>query len=87
MPNGCYRTADGAWLAVSCRNDDDWARLVEGGRSQTIDVADHTSKPGPRGSAEVDGIVGRWAATVTADAGQELLQRAGVPAGKIQDAG
>ena len=29
--------------------------------------------------------VATWAATVTADAGQELLQGAGVPAGRIQN--
>ena len=28
-----------------------------------------------------------WASTVTADAGQELLQSVGVPAGVVQDAG
>jgi formyl-CoA transferase len=34
---------------------------------------------------EVNRVVAAWAATVTADAGQELLQGVGVPAGRIQN--
>ncbi len=35
---------------------------------------------------DADDVLRAWAATVTADDGQDLLQRAGVPAGKVQDA-
>jgi benzylsuccinate CoA-transferase BbsF subunit len=86
VPNGCYQTADGAWLAVSCRDDDDWVRLVEAiGADSDVELTTVEARSARIG--EVDGMVGRWAATVTADGGQELLQRLGVPAGKIQDAG
>jgi crotonobetainyl-CoA:carnitine CoA-transferase CaiB-like acyl-CoA transferase len=37
--------------------------------------------------ADVDAIVGGWAATVTADEAQERLRAIGVPVGVIQDAG
>jgi crotonobetainyl-CoA:carnitine CoA-transferase CaiB-like acyl-CoA transferase len=85
VPNDCYRAADGRWLAISCRNDDDWARLV----TATGIHAEHTlTGAGGRLDriAEIDALVGAWVASVSAEAGQELLQAAGVPAGRIQDA-
>jgi crotonobetainyl-CoA:carnitine CoA-transferase CaiB-like acyl-CoA transferase len=74
-PNDCYATADGRWLAVSCRDDEDWKRLAGAIGADAV--------------ARVDGdrIVRTWASTVTADRGQELLQSVGVPAGVVQDAG
>jgi crotonobetainyl-CoA:carnitine CoA-transferase CaiB-like acyl-CoA transferase len=36
---------------------------------------------------EVDELVGAWVASVGAEAGQAMLQQAGVPAGRIQHAG
>jgi crotonobetainyl-CoA:carnitine CoA-transferase CaiB-like acyl-CoA transferase len=68
-PNDCIRTADGRWLAVTCRDDDERSRLFAA-----------------TGIDEI-GSLAQWAATVTADEGQELLQGAGVAAGAIQDAG
>lgn len=85
-PNDCYRTADGGWLAVSCRNDDDWSKLVSAtGMAADPSLADVGARAAR--ADEVDALVSGWAATVTADKGQDLLQAAGVPAGKIQHAG
>jgi len=75
-PNDCFATAGGGWLAVSCADDAQWDRLTT-----AIGASNAVSR------REGDEIVRHWAATVTADEGQELLQRAGVPAGKVQDAG
>ncbi len=82
-PNECYRTADGGWLAVTCRDDGEWARLVDATgveRRPELDTIDGRLER----RAEVDCLVGRWAATVKADEGQIVLQSVGVPAGKIQ---
>jgi len=75
-PNECYATSDGRWLAISCRDDEDWSRLAGAIGADAIG-----------GRADADRIVGQWASTVTADRGQDLLQSVGVPAGVVQDAG
>ena len=86
VPNECYRTADGDWLAVSCRDDAEWERLV----------ATAGLKAGPELSSragrwdnidQVDSLVAAWVGTIEAGPGQEILQGAGVPAGRIQNAG
>ena len=64
-PNECYKAADGRWVAISCRNDDERERLA------AIAGGDDPAS---------------WVRTVAAEAAQEQLQRAGVPAGVIQDA-
>jgi crotonobetainyl-CoA:carnitine CoA-transferase CaiB-like acyl-CoA transferase len=75
-PNDCFRAADGRWLAVSCRDDDEWTRLLD-----AIGVDGQGTR-----REEGDPLVAAWAATVPAASGQDLLQRAGVPAGVVQDA-
>jgi len=86
VPNECYRSADGEWLAVSCRHDEDWARLVS---ATGIPAGPELSERAGRLARidEVDSLLGGWAATVTAEAGQARLQAAGVPAGRVQHAG
>jgi len=85
VPNDCYRTAEGSWLAVSCRDDDDWLRLAEA-IGAGVDPGLATVEGRSARVADVDALVQRWADTVSAAAGQELLQRFGVPAGKVQNA-
>lgn len=75
-PNNCYPTSDGRWLAISCRDDEEWARLVA---AIGVDPASDRK--------EADVVVGRWASTVAAEAAQDLLQGVGVAAGVVQDAG
>ncbi len=86
VPNDCYPTADGQWLAVSCRDDTDWARLLRATGVEADSRLDTLSGRLER-KDEVDSIVGRWAATVSAETAQTLLQEVGVPAGRIQNAG
>ena len=85
VPNECYRAADGEWLAISCRNDRDWSRLVAASGLEAEGLA--TIEVRRDRVAEVDELVGAWVASVAAEAGQDLLQGAGVPAGRIQNAG
>ncbi|HEX9530535.1 MAG TPA: CoA transferase, partial [Acidimicrobiales bacterium] len=85
-PNECYPTADHEWVAVTCRDDDEWRRLLA---ATGID-ADPSLAAAParrQRLAEVDAAVAAWALTVTADEAQERLQAVGVPAGKVQHPG
>ena len=75
-PNNCYATADGRWLAVSCRDDEDWHRLV------AVIGADAGAL-----RSDGDALVGEWAASMPGEAAQDVLQNVGVPAGLVQDAG
>jgi len=86
VPNECYRAADGEWLAISCRHDDDWARLVAAtGIAADAELA--TLGARLERFSEVDDLVGAWVASVSAEDAQNLLQDATVPAGRIQNAG
>jgi crotonobetainyl-CoA:carnitine CoA-transferase CaiB-like acyl-CoA transferase len=84
VPNECYRTSDGRWLAVTCRTDAEWSRLVEA-TGIPADPALATVAGRHAAVEEVDALLAAWVATTTADGAQELLQGIGVPAGKIQD--
>jgi crotonobetainyl-CoA:carnitine CoA-transferase CaiB-like acyl-CoA transferase len=86
IPNECYRAADGEWLAISCRDDQEWSRLLAASGMQATEglgsVAARRERVG-----EVNELVAAWVASIDAAVGQDLLQNAGVPAGKIQNAG
>jgi len=86
VPNDCYPTLDGQWLAVSCRDNADWTKLVRATRLPA-DAGLNDLHARVTRIDDVDSLVRGWAATVTAEDGQELLQEAGVPAGRIQHAG
>ncbi len=86
VPNECYPAADGKWLAISCRDDRDWTRLVAAsGLKADAGLASIEARRDR--VAAVDELVGAWVASVDAEVGQSLLQDAGVPAGRIQNAG
>lgn len=85
-PNDCYPSADGSWLAVTCRDDRDWARLLEAtGLRRDPSLATAAARASRVG--EVDDLVGAWVATLPAAVAEGILQDSGVPAGKIQNAG
>jgi crotonobetainyl-CoA:carnitine CoA-transferase CaiB-like acyl-CoA transferase len=88
VPNEVYRCADGEWLAASARSDAEWLALCA-----AIGDAELAAEPGLRGEkgrraarARIDRRLAEWAAGTTASAAAELLQRHGVPAGKVQNA-
>lgn len=87
VPNDVYATSDG-FVAVSVTADSQWPSLVaELGDERLDDPAlAHESTRRQRRS-EIDAALSAWAGTRTADAAMEALQAAGVPAGKVQDAG
>jgi crotonobetainyl-CoA:carnitine CoA-transferase CaiB-like acyl-CoA transferase len=77
-PHGVYPSADGAWVAIAARDDDDWHALAE-----LMGVADdrYAAVVGRLERAdELDDLVGAWTATQTAAAVESLLQERGVPA-------
>jgi crotonobetainyl-CoA:carnitine CoA-transferase CaiB-like acyl-CoA transferase len=77
-PHGVYPSADGAWVAIAVRDDDDWHALAE-----LMGVADdrYAAVVGRLERAdELDDLVGAWTATQTAAAVESLLQERGVPA-------
>ncbi|MGP4043841.1 CoA transferase [Streptomyces sp. 2A115] len=87
-PQGVYRClgAD-RWLAVSVRDDTEWASLCEviGRPELATDERTRTEEGRRRVGALIDGVLGEWTRTMPADAAAELLQARGVPAGAVQD--
>ncbi|MEU4614918.1 CaiB/BaiF CoA-transferase family protein [Streptomyces umbrinus] len=87
-PQGVYRSlgAD-RWLAVSVRDDTEWTALCEviGRPELATDERTRTAEARRRESALVDGALGTWVRTMSADSAAELLQARGIPAGAIQD--
>jgi crotonobetainyl-CoA:carnitine CoA-transferase CaiB-like acyl-CoA transferase len=88
VPNEVYRTADGGWLAVTARDDEDWRRLCT-----VLDEGSLVSEPGLATVAgrrarrdRVDAALAAWAACQDAESAMQRLQGAGVPAGKLQTA-
>jgi crotonobetainyl-CoA:carnitine CoA-transferase CaiB-like acyl-CoA transferase len=83
VPNDVVRCADGAWLAVTARENADWARLSPIlGATEGMATAEQRREQ----RVAVRALLSTWAATRTADDAAECLQAAGVPASKVQDA-
>ncbi|MGY0055288.1 CoA transferase [Streptomyces sp. LZ34] len=87
-PQGVYRClgAD-RWLAVSVRDDTEWAALytVIGRPDLATDERTRTAGERSRHTGLVDDALAAWARSQPADAAAELLQEKGIPAGAVQD--
>ena len=87
-PQGVYRClgAD-RWLAVSVRDDAEWAALCEviGRPELATDERTRTTEARRRSTALVDAALGEWTRTLPADVAAESLQAQGIPAGAVQD--
>ena len=90
-PNDVFRCGDLHEVAITCRDDDDWARLCA---VVSWDIADLSSDPALADVAgriarvdEIDSRLRQWCGTRTADVAVEALQSAGVPAARVHDAG
>ncbi len=90
-PNEVYRCGDQHELAVTCRDDDDWARLCETVGWIISDLANDPQLATVDGRfarvADIDERMREWCMSRTADSAAEALQGNGVPAGKVQDGG
>jgi len=84
-PQGCYPCRDDEWLAVSVLNDQQWAalRAVLGSPPWAQDPAlDHA--PGRHDHRDaLDRRLGAWCEAQDANALEELLSAAGVPAARV----
>jgi crotonobetainyl-CoA:carnitine CoA-transferase CaiB-like acyl-CoA transferase len=87
-PQGVYRClgAD-RWLAVSVRDDTEWAALCEviGRPELATDERTLTAEARRQAMHLVDDALGEWTRTLPADAAAEALQAHGIPAGAVQD--
>ena len=87
-PQGVYRClGTDRWLAVSVRDDTEWAALCEAiGRPElATDERTSTAQARRRSTALVDAALGEWTRTLPADVAAETLQAHGIPAGAVQD--
>jgi crotonobetainyl-CoA:carnitine CoA-transferase CaiB-like acyl-CoA transferase len=88
-PHGAYRTlGDDRWIAIACRDDDDWARLrtAMGDPAWAAD-GQYATVEGRRAAEDaLDRALEAWTRAEDAEALGERLAAAGVPAGVVQNA-
>ncbi|MGD9754056.1 MAG: CaiB/BaiF CoA transferase family protein [Acidimicrobiia bacterium] len=95
VPQGCYRAApsqtelgtarDEQWVVISCRDDGDWRALCD--RLGRADLAGLGIEERARRHDELDTLIGAWVRDRDAQQVMEVLQEAGVPAGRVLDSG
>lgn len=77
-------SGDDQWVAITCRDDADWARLVEVmGSPAWADAGLATAPERHRRVDDVEKGVASWTRTVTREAAAAACQAAGVPAGEV----
>lgn len=80
-PHGVYLCAgDDAWIALACRDDDDWRALcgIVDGLQHDADLAARSAN-----HDDIDSTIARWTSRRSKEAAAATLQTAGVPAGPI----
>ena len=86
VPNEVYATSDG-FVAVSVTESSQWLALVGLLGDARLDDPTLATERGRQDQRTlIDSALGSWAAARTATEAAEALQRAGVPAGPVQDA-
>src|SRR5260370_23982174 len=87
-PHGVYpATGDDQWVAIACRNDDDWRRLCSAMKREDL-ARDPRFAPaaGRREHRDsIDSSIAAWSRNLTAPAIESLLQSRGVPAHQVQN--
>ncbi|MBO0732175.1 MAG: CoA transferase, partial [Acidimicrobiaceae bacterium] len=85
-PQGAYRCrGEDQWLVVAVTTDEQWrAAVAIAGRE---DLADLTLEERRTRQDEIDEVLGAWAAGEDPQGAMEILQEAGVPAGRVLDSG
>lgn len=88
FPYGLFPCANGVWLAVSVRTDEQWAALcrVAGGEAFAGDGAFATNAGRLAGKARLKESISAWTGAQDAFDLMKRLQESGVPAGVVQDA-
>ena len=89
-PHGVYPAAgDDNWIAIVCRDDDDWSRLCAAMENQDLARdARYASAAGRREHREaIDASISAWSRVLERGAIQSRLQSHGVPAHQVQNSG
>jgi crotonobetainyl-CoA:carnitine CoA-transferase CaiB-like acyl-CoA transferase len=83
-PQGCYPVrGEDQWIVVSCTDDTEWAACAEViGRP---DLAGLSLEERRARHDELDAAIGKWSAPVDGRVAVDVLQDAGVPAGRVLD--
>ncbi len=84
-PSNVYPTRDGGWLVVGANQDSVWARMAEAMERPELATDERYATHAARGAnqAELDALISEWSATFPADALAALLDRHGIPNGRI----
>jgi crotonobetainyl-CoA:carnitine CoA-transferase CaiB-like acyl-CoA transferase len=87
-PHGVYPAAgDDDWVAIVCRDDDDWRRLC--GAMENEELARDARYASVAGRLEhreaIDSSIGDWSRTLNRGAIESRLQSHGVPAHQVQN--
>ena len=84
-PSNVYPTADGEMIVMGANQDSVFARLAgamgQPGLASDPRYADHVARG--EHQDELDDVIGAWTSTLEADTLLEVLERQGVPAGRI----
>ena len=84
VPQGVYRCADDAWVALTVRNDGDWRNLLEA-LDRPLWATDELANVAGRQANEdvLDDLLGEWFATHPADRAVARLRDQGLPVGRV----
>ena len=85
VPSNTYRCGDGRYVVIGANADSIFKRMMRAiGRADLADDPSLGSNDGRvKRTAELDRVIGDWAAGVTLEEALEVLARAEVPSGKI----
>ena len=89
VPHGCYRCkGDDRWCVIAIESQEQWLRFCElAGRREWLSDARFAELSARRAHRqELDYLVGKWTAQYTPHQVMVMLQRAGIPAGAVQNA-
>ncbi|MEW6033950.1 MAG: CoA transferase [Chloroflexota bacterium] len=89
-PHGCYRCqGEEAWCAIGVSSEEEWKAFIQalGNPPWATEPRFATTSQRVEHSVELDRLVESWTREHTADEVMHILQRAGIAAGKVQDAG
>ena len=91
-PHGVYKSArqdqdDDDWVAIVCRDDDDWRRLCSAMKNESLagDQRFETAAGRREHSEAIDSSITAWTRTLDAAAIESLLQSHNVPSHQVQN--
>ena len=82
-PHGIYPCRDDRWVAVACRDDEEWRALATAMGITGTALPHPTTEARVAAAAELDALVAGWTADQFAEDVMHRLQALGVPAGAV----